>query len=127
MAVTPTFDYLTIVNSGQSSMAKYIAKSRSINTTYDISKLESYTGIIGSILLYLSPELEFTGTIPLIKIYSDSITIRTSRSGNRLPTLPLRNNSTNQKIKIPFADISETFAADISQFIIDLDDAVTRE
>jgi hypothetical protein len=137
MAATPTFDYLTIVNNGESSMAKYIAKSRSINATYDVSKIESYKGIVDSILLYLSPvkkdldkgpepEPGFTGTIPLIKIYSDSITIRTGRNGKRLPELPIRNKSTNQKIKIPFADISETFAAEISQFIIDLDDAVTK-
>jgi hypothetical protein len=144
MAATPTFDYLTIINTGQVSIAKYIVKARSINATYTASELESYTIMSDSIANYLMPpndgpknvdkELigdfeplpKFSVTIPLIKVYANSITIRTSRNGNRLPDLPLRKNlKTNQRIKIPFADISDTFAAEISQFIIDLDAAVT--
>ena len=142
MASTPTFDYLTITVGGQDSTVRYIAKSRSINFTGSCNQFESYKTMLDSIRLYLTPAKDaisknsnenvakglapqpnFSVEIPLIKIYANSITIRTTRGLRARLTLPLRNNQTNQLIKIPFATISQTFATEVAAFIVETDAA----
>ena len=144
MASTPTFDYLTITVGGQDSTVRYIAKSRSINFTGSCNQFESYKTMLDSIRLYLTPEREvipkeggevgiegpipqpkFSVQIPLIKIYANSITIRTTGGLRARLTLPLRNNQTNQLIKIPFATISDGFASEVAAFIVETDTAAS--
>lgn len=146
MASTPTFDYLTITVGGQDSTVRYIAKSRSINFTGSCNQFESYKTMLDSIRLYLTPAKDaisknsnenvakdlapqpnFSVQIPLIKIYANSITIRTTKGLRARPTLPLRNNQTNQLIKIPFATISQTFATEVAAFIVETDAAAQSQ
>ena len=136
--ITPTFDYLSIIVGSQDSTVRYIAKSRSINFTGSCNKFESYTTMLDSNRSYLAPAKDFipkkggigpvpkfSVQIPLVKIYADSITIRTTGGLRVKPTLPIRSNGTSQLIKIPFATISQTFASEVAAFIVETDTAAS--
>jgi hypothetical protein len=150
MADTPTFDYLTVVTTHTGpNITKYIVKSRSINFKIDANKLESYRVMLESIFKYLDsisrpmpkpavkisntnravfkPAEKRAATFSLIRIYSDSITIRNNGIFISNQTLPLRSTSTNQLIKILFTDISESFSSEINNFVLDLEKAATSQ
>jgi hypothetical protein len=139
MAATPTFDYLTITPSdpksnGKPWNVKYIVKSRDINFTTDVNEYVTFKKILESSKKYISNILNRTHSdmkkpqvdssiITSIQIYSDSITIRAvfGRTLNQI-NLPIRNNQI-KPTKILFSTISESFQADVINFIEAVDAA----
>jgi hypothetical protein len=141
MAETPTFDYLTIINNQNGPcLAKYIVKSRSINFTYDANNSESYRAVIDDVTKYfdtlindapaenisMKKKLKVPLAIYLLRIYADSVTIRSNYREQRL-ILPLRSNTTNRLNKIPFVDISNEFTNNIKNFLLDLENAASEQ
>ena len=142
--IIPTFDYLSITQGSQDSTVRYIAKKSNINFIGSCNKFISYETMLASIRSYLTPDREvipkeggevgiegpipqpkFSVQIPLIKIYANSITIRTTGGLRVRPTLPLRNNKTNQLIKISFSTISKEFASEVAAFIVETNTAAS--
>lgn len=142
MAGEIIFDYLTITPSdpksnGKPWNVKYIVKSRSINFTTDVNEYVTFRKILESSIKYIAKLNEEHVVTPgkskdsplnrsiitSMQIYSDSITIR-AVFGRRLNQikLPLSNNRI-KPTKIWFSTISESFQADVINFIEAVDAA----
>lgn len=135
MASIPTFDYLTITKNNLGYLAKYVVTSSNTNYSTQVQQFESFNRLLEIVNNYLKnavnqpkggpiegPIRENQLVIPMIQIYSDSITIRfKSLGGLRDIKLPIRENL-RQQMKTPFLTVGDQCEQAVTDLVRQIDE-----